>query len=111
MRVHLKNQLLTHIIHMMQNKQTTNEYDAGMGEDTEKTVNEIEEINNKWIDTGSSFLDYCIKEGIPSGKISFVAGKSRSVGKSLSAKKILIEWKKTHRIMKLTRYFNNLDNK
>ncbi len=63
------------------------------------------------IDAGSSFLDYCIKKGIPSEKISFVVGKPRRFGKSLYSKKFLIEWKKAHRIMKLNRYFNNLDNK
>lgn len=65
--------------------------------------------SKEFIETGNSFLDLIIKEGLPPGKMNVLVGKSRNVGKSFFAHKMLVEWKKTHRLMKLKRYFNNLD--
>jgi archaellum biogenesis ATPase FlaH len=65
--------------------------------------------NDKWIETGNFLLDSYIKNGIPSNNISWVMGKSRRTGKSFIHQKLHLEWKKTYRVMKLKRFFNNLN--
>lgn len=62
----------------------------------------------KWLESGNSLLDLFIKQGLPSEKISFVVGKSRNIGKSYTHKRLWMEWKKTNRLMKIKRYFNNI---
>lgn len=59
-----------------------------------------------WIKTGNSFLDDYIEKGIPKGKIGIFVGKSRQTGKSMMMYKMMSEWKKTHRQMKLKRIFD-----
>lgn len=73
------------------------------------SMTKTKEEDSKWIQTSNYLLDTFIKEGLPTGNVSYVIGKSR-VGKQLYHRKLWLEWRKTNRLMKLKRYFNNLTN-
>ena len=63
-----------------------------------------------WIEKGNHLLDSFIKNGIPSGDVSVIIGKSRSIGSTYNHRKLWLEWRKTYRLMKLKRYFNTINN-
>ena len=63
-----------------------------------------------WIKTENSLLNDYIEKGIPKGKIGIIVGKSRQVGKSMYISKMMSEWKKANRQMKLKRIFDIIDN-
>jgi len=64
--------------------------------------------SNTWIKTGNFLLDDYIEEGIPQGKLTMILGKSRQTGKSMYMMKMLSEWKKANRQMKLKSIFDKL---
>jgi archaellum biogenesis ATPase FlaH len=64
-----------------------------------------------WIKTGNFLLDECIEKGIPQGKLTMMVGKSRQTGKSMMyMSKMMSEWIKSNRQMKLKRIFDKLEN-
>jgi archaellum biogenesis ATPase FlaH len=63
-----------------------------------------------WIKTGNFLLDECLEKGIPQGKLTMMIGKSRQTGKSMYVSKMMSEWKKTNRQMKLKRIFDIINN-
>jgi archaellum biogenesis ATPase FlaH len=63
-----------------------------------------------WIKTGNFLLDECIEKGIPQGKLTMMIGKSIQTGKSMYVSKMMSEWRKTYRQMKLKRIFDKLEN-
>jgi archaellum biogenesis ATPase FlaH len=64
-----------------------------------------------WIKTGNFLLDECIEKGIPQGKLTMMVGKSRQTGKSMYyMSKMMSEWRKTNRQMKLKRIFDIINN-
>jgi archaellum biogenesis ATPase FlaH len=63
-----------------------------------------------WIKTGNFLLDECIEKGIPQGKLTMMIGKSRQTGKSMYLSKMMSEWRKTNRQMKLKRIFDIINN-
>jgi len=63
-----------------------------------------------WIKTGNFLLDECIEKGIPQGKLTMMIGKSRQTGKSMYVSKMMSEWRKTYRQMKLKRIFDIINN-
>jgi len=62
-----------------------------------------------WVKTGNFLLDECFEKGIPQGKLTMMVGKSRH-GKSMSISKMMSEWRKAHRQMKLKRIFDTINN-
>lgn len=63
-----------------------------------------------WVKTGNFLLDECIEKGIPQGKLTMMVGKSRQTGKSMSISKMMSEWRKANRQMKLKRIFDTINN-
>jgi len=63
-----------------------------------------------WVKTGNFLLDECIEKGIPQGKLIMMVGKSRQTGKSMSISKMMSEWRKANRQMKLKRIFDIINN-
>jgi len=63
-----------------------------------------------WIKTGNFLLDDYIEKGIPQGKLTMIVGKSRQTGKSMYLSKMISEWRKTNRQMKLKRIFDIINN-
>ena len=64
-----------------------------------------------WIKTGNFLLDECFEKGIPQGKLTMMVGKSRQTGKSMMyLLKMMSEWRKAHRQMKLKRIFDTINN-
>jgi len=66
--------------------------------------------SNTYIKTGNFLLDDYIEKGIPQGKLTMIVGKSRQTGKSMYLSKMMSEWRKTNRQMKLKRIFDIIDN-
>jgi hypothetical protein len=74
--------------------------------------------SNTWIKTGNFLLDECFEKGIPQGKLIMMVGKSRQTGKSMSISaqfdvqrsKMMSEWRKANRQMKLKRIFDTINN-
>lgn len=76
------------------------------------SMTKTKEEDSKWIQTSNYLLDTFIKEGLPTGNVSYIISKSRGVGKTLyNHRKLWLEWRKTNRLMKLKRYFNNYGKK
>ena len=65
-----------------------------------------------WIKTGNFLLDECIEKGIPQGKLTMMVGKSsKSMWSSeFHMSKMMSEWRKAHRQMKLKRIFDIINN-
>lgn len=71
----------------------------------------ITEDKDKWTNVGVPLFDECIEKGIPQGKLTMMVGKSRQTGKSMYyMSKMMSEWRKTHRQMKLKRIFDIINN-
>ena len=66
--------------------------------------------SNTWIKTGNFLLDDYIEKGIPQGKLTMVLGKSRQTGKSMYMMKMLSEWRKSNRQIKIKSIFDKLEN-
>ena len=59
--------------------------------------------SNTYTSSNNSFLDNYFKKGILPGNISMIFGKSRQTGKSLFTQKMIYNWKKANRQMKIKR--------
>ena len=66
--------------------------------------------SNTWIKTGNFLLDDYIEKEIPQGNISMIIGKSRQTGKSMYMMKMMSEWRKSNRLIKINSIFDKLEN-
>jgi len=66
--------------------------------------------SNDCIKTGNFLLDQYIEKGIPQGNISMIIGKSRQTGKSMYMIKMMSEWRKSNRLIKIKSIFDKLEN-
>ena len=63
-----------------------------------------------WIPTGVSMFDELLKQGIPSGKLNLIVGKSRQIGATwahtFATKKLHSKWRSERRKEVIKNFFN-----